>query len=82
MSRDAWAVHQWGEAHGHRALTEPKVHGDASTAGALVAVAVRITRATGYYKGGNGGAIPIITFGPVTLTSHDGATRTVTVEIG
>jgi len=82
MSRDAWAVHEWGRAHGHRALTEPKVHGDASTAGALVAVAVRITRATGYHRGGTGGAIPIITFGPVTLTSKDGGTRTVTVEIG
>lgn len=82
MSRDARAVREWGEAYGHRALTEPKVHGDASTAGALVAVAVRITRATGYYRGGDGGAIPIITFGPVTLTAHDGTTRTVTVEVG
>jgi hypothetical protein len=82
MSRDARAVRDWGQVHGHRALTEPKVHGDASTAGALVALAVRITRATGYYKGGDSGAIPIITFGPVTLTSKDGGTRTVTVEIG
>jgi hypothetical protein len=82
MSRDARTVRDWGQAHGHRALIEPKVHGDASTAGALVALAVRITRATGYYKGGDSGAIPIITFGPVTLTSKDGGTRTVTVEIG
>ena len=81
MSRDAGGA-PWGEANGHRALTEPKVHGDASAGRALGRRGHAVTRATGYYKGGNGGAIPIITFGPVTLTSHDGATRTVTVEIG
>ncbi|MFD7442406.1 DUF6882 domain-containing protein [Streptomyces sp. NPDC059909] len=82
MSRDARAVRDWAEAHGHLALTEPKVDADEQQAATLAALAVRITKAAGFYRGSGGSSIPVITFGPVTLTAEDGSTSTFTMDIG
>ena len=40
-----------------------------------------MTRATGFYRGA-GPSMPIITFGPVTLTPNDGEPSTFTIDIG
>ncbi|WP_258056097.1 DUF6882 domain-containing protein [Streptomyces sp. Ru62] len=81
MSRDARTVRDWGEAHGHAALVEPEVEADEQTAGTLAALAVRITKATGFYRGPGARSIAIITFGPVTLTAQDGSTSTFKINI-
>jgi hypothetical protein len=72
----------WAEAHGQLALTEPKIEADEESAATLAALAVRITRATGFYRGTGSASIPIITFGAVTLTAQDGTTSTFNVDIG
>jgi hypothetical protein len=46
-----------------------------------VALAVRVTGATGYYKGPGGNSFVIITFGPVTLTKADGSVSTFNINI-
>ncbi|BCJ39614.1 hypothetical protein GCM10010168_79310 [Actinoplanes ianthinogenes] len=81
MSRDSRAVRDWAERHGQQALVQPRVQADAELAATLSALAVRITRATGFYRGAGSAAIPIIIFGPVTLTSKDGETSTFTINV-
>jgi hypothetical protein len=82
MSRDSGAVREWGQAHGLAALSEPRIDDlDEEAAASLAALAVRITRATGFYRGTGHAAVPIITFGPVTLTSRDGTTSTFKIDI-
>ncbi|MFI7673909.1 DUF6882 domain-containing protein [Actinophytocola sp. NPDC049390] len=81
MSRDAHAMREWGAANGVAVLTQPKVDTDDETAASLAALAVRITRATGFYRGTGAAAVPIITFGAVTLTDQDGATRQFTIDV-
>lgn len=81
MSHDARKLRDWALQHGHRSLAEAKVAVDADTAATLGALAVRITPATGFYRPKNGAAIPIITFGPVTLTTSDGTSSTFTINI-
>jgi hypothetical protein len=63
-------------------LTQPKVEVDQETAGSLAALALRITRATGIYRGTGSASIPIITFGPVTLTGESGDVSTFEIDIG
>lgn len=81
MSRDSEKVRDWAAANGHAGLALPRVEADEETAGTIAAVALRITGATGFYRGGSGTAFPIITFGPVTLTSADGEVTSFTVDI-
>lgn len=81
MSRAAHAVRDWGTANGVAALTDPKVDVDDETAASLAALAVRITRATGFYRGTGSAAIPIITFGAITLTAPDGSTSRFAVDV-
>jgi hypothetical protein len=81
MSRDARAVRDWAEARGHRALAEPEVEADEQAAGTLAALAVRITKATGFYRGPGSKSIAIVTFGPVTLTAQDGSTSTFKINV-
>ncbi|MGW6985715.1 DUF6882 domain-containing protein [Streptomyces sp. NPDC054932] len=81
MSRDARSIRDWAEAHGHHALAQPKTEADEQTAATLSALAVRITRATGFYRGPGGNSVAIITFGPVTLTAADGSTSTFDIKI-
>ncbi|WP_198153711.1 DUF6882 domain-containing protein [Catenuloplanes japonicus] len=81
LSRDARAVRDWALRNGQTSLTAPKLTADEDTAATLAALAVRITGATGFYRPRGGAAIPIITFGPVTLTAADGGTSTFTVDV-
>ncbi|MEV7523557.1 DUF6882 domain-containing protein [Streptomyces sp. NPDC091371] len=81
MSRDARGVREWAEAHGHHGLTRPEVDADEQVAATLAALAVRITRAAGFYRAPGGNSVAIITFGPVTLTAVDGTTSTVNIAL-
>lgn len=81
MSLDSRSIRDWAEAHGQPALAEPRIHADEEKAATLAALAVRITRATGFYRGSGSASIPIITFGAVTLTTQDGATSTFKIGI-
>jgi hypothetical protein len=74
LSQDAAKVREWAEGRGPVALTEPVVAVDDQAAATLMALAVRITEATGFYRGTGTVSIPVITFGPVTLTASDGTT--------
>ncbi|MEU7335239.1 DUF6882 domain-containing protein [Streptomyces sp. NPDC007074] len=82
MSRDSEKVRAWAAAHGHSGLSLPRVEVDEETAGTIAAVALRITGAAGFYRGGGGTAFPVITFGPVTLTAADGVVTSFAVDIG
>jgi hypothetical protein len=42
---------------------------------------VRVTKVTGFYRGSGTASVPVITFGPVTLTAADGSTSTFTVDV-
>lgn len=81
MSRDSRKIRDWAEAHGQLALIEPKIHTDEEKAATIAALAVRITHATGFYRGTGSASIPIITFGAVTLTTQDGATSTFKIDV-
>ncbi|WP_327732990.1 hypothetical protein OG749_03080 [Streptomyces nojiriensis] len=81
MSRDARTIRDWAEAQGHHALAQPKIEADEQAASNLAALAVRITRATGFYRGPGSKSVAIITFGPVTLTAADGSTSTFNINI-
>ncbi|MEV5474240.1 DUF6882 domain-containing protein [Streptomyces sp. NPDC002387] len=81
MSKDARGVRDWAEAHGHAALTQPEVEADEKAAATLVALAVRISKAKGFYRGPGADSVAIITFGPVTLTEKDGTTSTFEVDL-
>ncbi|MET8437025.1 DUF6882 domain-containing protein [Streptomyces sp900116325] len=81
MSRDARRVREWAEAHGHLALAQPKIDADEQAAATLAALAVRVTEATGFYRGPGGNSVAIITFGPVTLAAADGSTSTFDTDI-
>ncbi|WP_433088072.1 DUF6882 domain-containing protein [Dactylosporangium sp. CA-052675] len=74
-------VRDWAVRHGQEALARPKVEADDERADTFSALAVRITRATGFYRGSGGASLPIITFGPVTLTDVDGHTSTFKIEV-
>jgi hypothetical protein len=82
MSRDSLALRDWGEAHGQAALTQPRIDNvDESMAASLSALALRITRATGFYRGTGSASIPIITFGAITLTTNNGDSSTFTIDV-
>ena len=81
LSRDSRAIRDWGLANGHTSLAEPKVEATDDLANTLTAIGIRVTTATGFYRGA-GPSMPIITFGPVTLTPNDGEPSTFTIDIG
>jgi hypothetical protein len=81
VSRDSRSFREWAEANGHPALAQPEISADEQAAATLVALAVRVTGATGYYKGPGGKSFVIITFGPVTLTNADGSVSTFNINI-
>lgn len=81
MSRDARIFRDWAEANGHPALAQPKIEADEKAAATLVALAVRVTKAAGYYRGPGGNSFAIITFGPVTLTAADGSVSSFNISI-
>ncbi|MFD9466842.1 DUF6882 domain-containing protein [Streptomyces sp. NPDC060027] len=81
MSRDARVFRDWAEANGHPDLAQPKIEADEKSASTLVAIAVRVTEATGYYRGAGGNSAVIITFGSVTLTAADGSVSSFDISI-
>ncbi|MEV0248510.1 DUF6882 domain-containing protein [Nocardia sp. NPDC050712] len=81
MSRDSDLVREWASAHGHPELAEPVIDADDQMAAMLGALALRVTAATGFYRGTGSASIPFITFGAVTLTSHDGTTSNFGIEL-
>jgi hypothetical protein len=81
MGRDSLVVREWAEKHGQHALAQPKIAADEEAAATIIALAVRITRAKGVYRDATRAAIPIITFGPVTVTTESGETTTFEVDI-
>jgi hypothetical protein len=81
MSYDARQMRDLARQHGHQSLTEAELPADAEAAATLAALAVRITGATGFYRPRDAAAIPIITFGPVTITASDETTSIFTVDV-
>jgi hypothetical protein len=84
LARDSRMVRDWAEEHGHTSLTLPKVEADREAAASMSALAVRITGATGFYRGTgetDADPMPIITFGPVTITTSDGETSIFEIEV-
>lgn len=81
MSRDANIFRDWAEAHGHHHLAQPEIDADEKAASSLVALAVRVTNATGYYKSSGSNSAVVITFGPVTLTAADGSVSSFNINI-
>lgn len=81
MSRDSLLIRDWAQEHGHRTLTEPEIRADNQKANTLTAIAVRVTKATGFYRGSSGPAKTIITFGRVTITPHDGDPSTFAINV-
>ncbi|WP_236653345.1 DUF6882 domain-containing protein [Streptacidiphilus melanogenes] len=83
MSRDSRRFCDWAEANGHPGLAQPKIDADEQAASTLAALAFRVTRATGFYKGpGANSSYVVITFGAVTLTQADGAVSTFDIKVG
>ena len=81
LSRDACSLRDWAVAHNQPTLAQPAVHADDQAAAALTALAIRITEAEGFYRGSGGASVPIITFGPVTLSTPDGNLSTFKVSM-
>jgi hypothetical protein len=84
MTRESRVVRDWAEEHGHTSLTQPKVEADREAAATMAALAVRITGATGFYHGAgesDADPVPIITFGPVTVTTVDGEKSVFEIEV-
>ncbi|MER6911675.1 DUF6882 domain-containing protein [Streptomyces sp. NPDC000594] len=81
LGRDARSLREWGERHGHAAFTEPTLPVDEESVATLTALAVRITRAGGFYRAPAGASVVMVTFGPVTLTAADGTTSAFTVDL-
>jgi hypothetical protein len=81
MARDSRVVHDWAEENGHTGLTQPRIEANLDKATAMAAIALRVTDATGYFRGDGGESIPFVTFGAVTLTTPDGATEVFEIEV-
>jgi hypothetical protein len=70
LRRDSEIVRDWAAANGHVQLTAPALQATPDVADTLTAISLRVTRATGFYRG-QGTSAPLITFGPVTVTLND-----------
>ena len=81
MSRDSLIIKEWAEKNGQETIAQPRLEADDAMADRLTAISVRLTRATGFYRGSGTAAVPIITFGPVTLTSATGETSAFEVNL-
>ena len=72
---------EWLEDNGHAHLAQPKLDITPDTADTLTALATRITKATGFYRG-SGTSDALITFGPVTIMWAEGRTESVDISVG
>ncbi|WP_368858162.1 DUF6882 domain-containing protein [Nocardia noduli] len=66
MSRDSQIVCEWARAHSLPNLAKPVVEANDQMAATLAAFAVRVTGATGFYRGAGSAVSSFNTFGPVT----------------
>jgi hypothetical protein len=69
-------VRDWALDNGHSELAEPLISADEHQATDLSALAVLITKATGFYNPVNSAVVPIITFGEVTIAPRCGERTT------
>jgi hypothetical protein len=84
MARESRVVREWAEENGQTALTVPRVEADREAAATMAALAVRVTGATGFYHAtGDSDAdpVPVITFGPVTITTVEGEKSVFKIEV-
>lgn len=84
LTRDSRAVRDWAEQHGHASLTVPKIEADKEKAATMAALAVRVTGATGFYRGtgeSDADPVPVFIFGPVTTVTGDGRTSVFEIEV-
>ena len=81
LRRDSERVRAWAETHGHANLAQPKIAADDESAATLAAIAVRVTRAPGFYRAPAGASTVFVTFGPVTITTTGGVTETFTIGV-
>lgn len=72
---------EWLEDNGHAHLAQPRLTVTPDIADTLTALATRITKAFGFYRG-SGASDVLVTFGPVTITWADGRTETVDISVG
>jgi hypothetical protein len=72
LRRDAERIRDWALGNGHPELAEPLISADEDQASDLSALAVLITKATGFYNPVNSVVVPIITFGKVTIAPRGG----------
>ena len=75
------SVRRWGESNEQPFLTTAQLEVTEEQVADLVAIAFRLTRATGFYRSAADATIPYITFGPVKTTWSDGRTDTFTVNV-
>ncbi len=69
------------KTHDLTGLLAPTVEGDKTLAATMAAIAVRVTEATGFYRGAAGASTVFITFGPVTITEADGRSSTFGISV-
>lgn len=74
-------VRSAGVTAGHAALTTPTVEIDEAEAADLMAIAFRLSKATGFYRG-PGSDATYFTFGDVTLDGVDGTSDVFRVAVG
>jgi len=77
LASDSGKIRTWGQTHGHpQMLTEAVVAADDQMADTLSELALRITEATGYFRAPTGTCYKVMTYGPATVTTDDGASFT------
>ena len=72
LSVDSEVVRSWGEQHGQRFLVQPTAVLTDERVADVVAVAFRLSGATGFYRGPAGSVVAYMTFGPVTIMPNEG----------
>ncbi len=72
MAVAAESVKAWGQRHKQAAFTSPTLDIDVDAARNLVAIAFRVSRATGLYAPASTSTTTFITFGDCTITTADG----------
>jgi hypothetical protein len=77
------AVRSWGERQGHPALTTAVLDGVVEEQVVdLTAIAFRIAGATGFYRAPAGRSLLYMVFGSVVITSSDGRSESISIDVG
>jgi hypothetical protein len=67
LTHDSRVVCEWAAHHGHDHLAAPELRAADDIVATVAALAVRVTGATGFFRGTGGPLVPFATFGPVTF---------------